>query len=257
MRGIQSHTSAVPRVVVSPNSSSLPTLHYLLATRSQCLPKEAVRSPSGKAFPLLTVPARMRGFCSRRGLTSSSRDRSVQGQRRMAPETPPSFTRPSTSGASRETQHQKTRAQAAAGSSTSISGHSQFATMGNGAPAPPRSSTNTSSTQRSHRQEHDLLGLTSPASNTDHGQYRPILPPVGRMQQGYVCPYHGSILQGRPADPRSGQGPGPMDRYLAEGPSEQHAMFYRADTGELSTTRGCQCYAMTQGNMLDPRMTHK
>ena len=76
------------------------------------------------------------------------------------------------------------------------------------------------------------------------------------MHQAYVCPYHGPIVQGRLADPRSGQGPGPMDRYLAEGPSEQHAIFYRADTGELSTTRGCQCYETTQGNGLDPRMTH-
>ncbi|KAA6410817.1 MAG: hypothetical protein FRX48_05127 [Lasallia pustulata] len=193
----------------------------------------------------------------KRSSPKPNRDRCAQGQRRMTSKTPPSFTSPSTSGVSGETQHQRMRSQASPGSSTTISGYSQPAAMGTGRPAPPQSSTNTFATQRSTRQERDLLGLTTQASNTGQGQYGPILSPAGYMQHAYICPYHGPILQGRPADPRSGQGPSPMDRYLAEGPSEQHAMFYRADTGELSTNRGCRCYELTQSNVLDPSMTHK
>ena len=192
-----------------------------------------------------------------RGLTSSSRDRSAQVQRWMTSKTPPSFTSPSTSGVSGETQHQRMRGNASLGSPTTISGYSQSAPRGTGPPGHPQSSTNTLTTQNSIRQEHDLLGLTSQASDTGQGQYRLILSPQGTMQQVYVCPYHEPILQERPTDPRSGLGPGPMDRFLAEGPSEQHALFYRADTGELSTNRGCRCYNMTQNNVQNTRMTHK
>lgn len=32
-----------------------------------------------------------------------------------------------------------------------------------------------------------------------------------------------------------------MDRFLAEGPAEQSALFIRSDTGELSTNKGCTC----------------
>ena len=32
-----------------------------------------------------------------------------------------------------------------------------------------------------------------------------------------------------------------MDRYLAEGTSEQYAISYRPDTGDLSTFKSCQC----------------
>lgn len=212
-----------------------------------------------------------------RGLTSSSRDRSNQGQRRMAPDIPSSFTSPSTSGVSEATQHQRGRVQAAPGSSTSVSGHSQYAAIGNGAPGPPRSSINIFTTHGSNRQEHALLGLTSLASNAGQGQYRPYMPPPGHMQQAYNCPYHGPILQGgpayphpgqgrladprsgqgSPADPRYGQGLGPMNRYLNEGPSEQHAMFYRADTGALSTNRGCHCYKLTQSIVPDPKRRHQ
>ena len=40
-----------------------------------------------------------------------------------------------------------------------------------------------------------------------------------------------------------GQGLSPMDRFMAEGPSEQSALFNRADTGKSSTWRECTCYA--------------
>ncbi len=38
-----------------------------------------------------------------------------------------------------------------------------------------------------------------------------------------------------------GQEVSPLDRYLCEGPSEQYAMYFREDTGSLSTYKGCSC----------------
>lgn len=182
----------------------------------------------------------------------------------MAVGIPPSFTSPPTSGVSGATRHQTIGGQPTPGSFTSISGHSQYAALGNGVLAPPQTFTTTSTVQSSNGQGHALLGLTTPASNTGQGQYQSYLPSLGQMQQAYNCPYHGPILQGsvadlryeqeRPVDPRYGRGPRPMDQYLAEGPSEQYALFYRADTGELSTYRGCRCYEMMQSNVTDPTM---
>jgi hypothetical protein len=33
----------------------------------------------------------------------------------------------------------------------------------------------------------------------------------------------------------------PMDRFLAEGPTEQSALFIREDSGELSIKKDCTC----------------
>lgn len=38
----------------------------------------------------------------------------------------------------------------------------------------------------------------------------------------------------------------PMGRFLAEGPSHQNALFIRADTGRLSTSRVCDCRYLKQ-----------
>ena len=40
---------------------------------------------------------------------------------------------------------------------------------------------------------------------------------------------------------QAGQGLGPMDRFIAEGSTEQYAVFVRADTGKLSISKGCTC----------------
>ena len=45
----------------------------------------------------------------------------------------------------------------------------------------------------------------------------------------------------------AGSGLRPMDRYLAEGPSEQSSVISRPDTGELSTQR-CRCKRAVQAN---------
>lgn len=199
-------------------------------------------------------------------LTSSSRDPSDQGQRHMAAGIPPSFTSHPTSGDSGATRQQNIGGQPTPGSFTSISEHSHYAALGNGVLGPPQSFITTSTVQSSNGQGHALVGLTTPSLNTGQGQYRSYLPPLENIQQAYNCPYHGPILQGRLADPRYeqgrsvdtryGQGPRPMDRYLAEGPSEQYALLHHADTGKLSTYRGCRCYELMQGNVTDLRMRH-
>ncbi|KAH7078073.1 hypothetical protein BKA63DRAFT_564618 [Paraphoma chrysanthemicola] len=33
----------------------------------------------------------------------------------------------------------------------------------------------------------------------------------------------------------------PMNRFLAEGPNEQSALYIRGDNGQLSTSKGCTC----------------
>jgi hypothetical protein len=54
------------------------------------------------------------------------------------------------------------------------------------------------------------------------------------------CPHHNPIL-GLEVCGVSGHGQTPMGRFLAEPPSEQSSLFYRADTGKLSTWKGCLC----------------
>jgi hypothetical protein len=53
------------------------------------------------------------------------------------------------------------------------------------------------------------------------------------------CLYHNLVL----AMPSSGhqKGLSPMDRFLAEGPAEQSAMFIRGDTGKPSNNKDCTC----------------
>lgn len=60
--------------------------------------------------------------------------------------------------------------------------------------------------------------------------------------QATACPYHGSIVQMRSnGGGQSHQDMSPMDRFLAEGPGQQYALFVRPDNGQLSTSKGCTC----------------
>lgn len=70
-----------------------------------------------------------------------------------------------------------------------------------------------------------------------------------RMDEAFMCPYHGSILQGRPTNAQSGRGLTPMDRYVAEGPSERYAILHRPDAGNGSTHNGCRCLEMMQSGV--------
>lgn len=59
-----------------------------------------------------------------------------------------------------------------------------------------------------------------------------------------VCPYHSRGVQVLGAKANQRRGLGPMDRFMAEGPSEQYAVFLRPDTGKLSISRDCICKGM-------------
>lgn len=63
-------------------------------------------------------------------------------------------------------------------------------------------------------------------------------------QNRYVyCPYHGVTIQMPIPLYRQGQQLGPMERFLAEGPSVQPSLLIREDNGRLSTARECGCRA--------------
>ena len=113
-------------------------------------------------------------------------------------------------------------------------------------PGHRRPSTDITSVSRSNREDQDLLSVGSQAFNTGNAQFEPRM---ARVEEAFACPYHGPILQERLANYCSGQGLGPMDRYLAEGPSEQCAIFYRPDTGVMSTHKGCKCIEMVQSGI--------
>ena len=72
---------------------------------------------------------------------------------------------------------------------------------------------------------------------------------MARLEETLACPYHRSILQGRPTHALSGQGLGPMDRYFAEGPSDRYAILHRPDTGNGTTHNGCRCLEIMQSNV--------
>ena len=68
---------------------------------------------------------------------------------------------------------------------------------------------------------------------------------TGPSQQP-TCSYHAPILSMNLTQSSRGQGLGPMDRFMAEGSSEQSALFNRADTRKTSTWRECTCYTQRQ-----------
>ena len=58
---------------------------------------------------------------------------------------------------------------------------------------------------------------------------------------GYTCPSHGQTLQMKASNNQTQTQYSPMDRFLNEGPSEQSALFNRADTNQPSTHKDCSC----------------
>lgn len=64
----------------------------------------------------------------------------------------------------------------------------------------------------------------------------PAPPTTGSIAQ--LCPYHRALVSPTQAGSTTGS---PLERYLNNDPSEQYAVFFRPDTGELSTTRPCRC----------------
>ena len=100
-------------------------------------------------------------------------------------------------------------------------------------------------------ERHDLQDKASQASGKGSMQPKPRTP---RIEDALLCPYHRSLLQDPHTNPRSGQGLLPMDRYVAEGPSERYAILHRPITGDMSTNSGCRCLELMQnGNNSDSR----
>ena len=112
-------------------------------------------------------------------------------------------------------------------------------------PEPHRPSANNPfvySTTLDHHTPQGEGSQTTRASSTQHESRTP------RMEEAVGCPYHGSILQYRPTNAPSGQGLSPMDRYVAEGPSERYAILPRPDGDKASTHNGCRCREYMQSS---------
>ena len=84
-------------------------------------------------------------------------------------------------------------------------------------------------------------------SNTGQGPPPPYSNQSANGYRGPTCPYHGPIIHMIPNHSQKSDGQSPMNRFLAEGPSEQSALHVRADTGQLTTSRGCTCYREMEG----------
>ncbi|KAF2853055.1 hypothetical protein T440DRAFT_515786 [Plenodomus tracheiphilus IPT5] len=64
-------------------------------------------------------------------------------------------------------------------------------------------------------------------------------PQCGPMSPSTSCVYHTQCLSGAPTVPAKEMDP--MERFLAEGPGEQNAVFVRGDNNQLSISKGCTC----------------
>ena len=60
-----------------------------------------------------------------------------------------------------------------------------------------------------------------------------------------TCPYHGPILDMVRSYPYRNMSP--MERFYAEGPTEQYSVSIRSDTRKLSTYRRCTCHTSMRG----------
>ena len=128
------------------------------------------------------------------------------------------------------------------GSTTAYTQHGVTETLG---PEPHRPSANNPFVYPTTIDHHALHGKGSQAIRASSTQHESRTP---RMEESVRCPYHGPILQGRPTNTRSGQGLSPMDRYVAEGPSERYAILPRPDGDKASTHNGCRCLEFMQSS---------
>jgi hypothetical protein len=63
-------------------------------------------------------------------------------------------------------------------------------------------------------------------------------------KKSFACPYHSQAVQMLGAKASQRRVLKPMDRFMAEGPDEQYAVFLRPDTVKLSISRDCICKGM-------------
>ncbi|KAF4306952.1 hypothetical protein GTA08_BOTSDO06016 [Botryosphaeria dothidea] len=99
----------------------------------------------------------------------------------------------------------------------------------------------------SHQHQQKVLS-NDLSSNTSNGSVQPDFTnkheDYGQgysSSKTYACPYHGSVLQMQANTGGSTPGMSPVDRFLVEGPGQQHALFVRPDNGQLSTFKRCTC----------------
>ena len=127
-------------------------------------------------------------------------------------------------------------------STTAYTQHGVTETFG---PKPHRPSANTPFTYPTTLDDRDLHSEGAQASRVSSTPHQSRTP---RMEDAARCPYHGSILESRPINARSSQGLSPMDRYIAEGPSERYAILPRTDGDKASTHNGCRCLENKQSS---------
>jgi hypothetical protein len=86
--------------------------------------------------------------------------------------------------------------------------------------------------------------LSSHGVSRINTQYPSMYSQQQQLTPALICAYHDPIFHGS----CHGAAPDlrPLERYLAERSSEQHAIFIRPDNGELSIKKGCQCLEIIQ-----------
>ena len=121
--------------------------------------------------------------------------------------------------------------------------YTQYGVTETFSPEPQQFSANKSSAYAATIEDHDLQDPGSQASGQSSTQPQPRTP---RIDDAPLCPYHRSLLQGPRANAGAGRGLAPMDRFVADGPSERHAILHRPVTGVVSTHNGCRCLELMQ-----------
>ena len=177
------------------------------------------------------------------GYSSKHPSAETHVQRQTKPTTQSSTSGPISEG---ENHHDQ---QGGFGNSTFFAGtaaYTQYGVEETFDPEPQRPSADRLSRYKSTIEHRDLPAVGLQAFGASSLQQEPR---TARMEEAVTCPYHGPILQERPTDPRSGQGLGPMDRYLVEGPSERYAIVHRHDAANVSTHNGCRCLEMAQNSI--------
>lgn len=181
----------------------------------------------------------------KRRLTDYSRkcpSAETQAQRQTKPTTQSSTSGPTFEGENHDQQRRF-------GNTTFFAGTAAYTQYGVGEtfdPEPQRPSANRRSQYKSTIEHRDLPAVGPHAFGASGLQQEPR---TARIEEAVTCPYHGPILQERPTNPRSGQGLGPMDRYLAEGPSERYTIVHRHDAANASMYNGCWCLEMAQNSI--------
>ena len=152
----------------------------------------------------------------------------------------------SSSGHVSEARASHTQRQSGPGSSTLSTRLTAYTHTDNpvmGDPVPERHPTAGAPLRRSGMELNMLMGIGAQFSTST--SIRDPRLSIGDLTE--FCPCRVQDTPRNHQSPAASRGLRPMDRYLAEGPSEQSSMISRSDTGELSTQR-CRCNRAVQAN---------